>query len=50
MEHEREKFEVERQLARCRKLTAEYQDGPTAQHLLELEQELLEKLRKLQQQ
>ena len=47
MDDDRDKMAIERQLRRCRELTTDYPDGPTAQHLRELERELSEKLKSL---
>jgi hypothetical protein len=40
MDQDREKVALEEKLARCRALATEYRDGPTAQHIRELEAEL----------
>ena len=43
------KQEIEEMLARCRRMQAEYSEGPTAKHLRELEAELQAQLRVLDQ-
>ena len=43
------KQEIEEKLARCRRLQADYSEGPTAVHLRELEAELQAQLRVLDQ-
>jgi|UPI000487C964 hypothetical protein len=47
MELDREKMVIERKLARCRQLAEQFADGPTANHIRELQAELQESLRVL---
>ena len=49
MDREQEKQKLEQQLCRCRYLERTYQDGLTARNLREIERELEERLRTLQQ-
>jgi hypothetical protein len=49
MDKQRDKQILEERLARCRKLAEDFRDGPTAEHIKELEAELLDDLRALDQ-
>ena len=49
MKLDQRKQEIEEKLARCRQLKADYPEGPTAQHLRELEADLQAQLRVLDQ-
>ena len=44
MEQNHEKQAIEAKLARCRELAQEFRDGPTAQMICELEEELRQQL------
>jgi hypothetical protein len=46
-DREQEKRELEKQLAKCRRLSREFSDGITAKNLKELEAELEQKLREI---
>jgi hypothetical protein len=48
MDRDREKQEIETKLASCRELMGEFPDGPTAQMIHEIEDELREQIRKLE--
>lgn len=50
MDREREKRVLEKRLERCRKLAEDFREGPTAQHIKELEAELLDDIHALEQQ
>lgn len=50
MGRERDKAVLEQRLERCRKLAKDFPDGLTAQHIKEIEAELLEDLRALEEQ
>lgn len=45
MDRDREKAEIQARLDRCRKLAKDFPEEPTAEHIKELEQELLDNLR-----
>ena len=49
MDPEQEKQKLEQQLCRCRDLERTYEDGITARNLREIEREVEERLRMLQQ-
>jgi hypothetical protein len=40
MENERDNLAIQRKLAHCRQLAKDFPDGPTAEHIRELEDEL----------
>ena len=49
MDREKEKKAIEAKLARCHELAQEFRDGPTAEMVRDLEAELREQLRTLEQ-
>ena len=49
MDRKREKEAIEARLERCRELAAEFRDGPTAEMIRDLEAELREQLRNVEQ-
>jgi hypothetical protein len=48
MDRERLEIEIKLKLERCRQLAREFPDGPTTQHIRELENELRDQLRALE--
>ena len=50
MDREQEQLAIHEKLARCRQLAKEYVSEPTATHLRDFEAELLEQLRRLEEQ
>jgi hypothetical protein len=48
MDQDREKAAVKERLDRCWKLAQEFQEGPTAKHIREIEAALLDDLRALE--
>jgi hypothetical protein len=48
MERERLEIEIKLKLERCRQLAREFPDGPTTQHIRDLENELRDQLRALE--
>jgi hypothetical protein len=49
MDREQEKRKLQEQLAKCRRLSRDFTDGITAKNLKELEAELEQKLREIDQ-
>ena len=47
MDREREKDAIETKLARCRELAAEFRDGPTAEMIRDMQDELREQMQSL---
>jgi hypothetical protein len=47
MDRDREKLALEEKLARCRALAKEFPDGPTAEMIRDIEEEIRQQLRSL---